>query len=571
MKIEEYLIKESACIPWPTTFEELVMAAIKSSCKWFILYTSENIIGCVRREAIAEKIENFGLAAMKAISIEDVVIEASVSYSGDQNQLMYEENKIVVIKDKNNEIQGVLDWELDDNLRNVMTGDEWLMKEFQTVFDEYYRSVLVTDEKGKVIRVTSEDDQQYLGKNVFDLEKRKIFYPSITAKVFKSGKRENGLQYTNTGEIFDIESIPVKNEQGKIVRVVSITKNSSEVNQLKNRLEESRLLLDNYQREVARIQQEKYEDKPFIYTSKKMEDLFELIKSVAAVDASVLVLGETGVGKQMVANQIHLLSDRNDKPFITINCGAIPENLLESELFGYEEGAFSGTRKGGKLGIFEIANNGTLFLDEIGEMSLALQVKLLRVLQEKVIMKVGGTKEKKIDVRIITATNKDLSQMVKAGTFREDLYYRINVVPIHIPSLRERREDIQALAFHFLQKFNLKYKKNVNFGSLQLEQLLSYSWPGNVRELENVVERFVVMEKSIFFREKEAAPISLASIEKGEEEVANLFEFLESVEKQLLLKTMRKCNTTREMAKSLGVNQSTIVRKLQKYKLIKES
>jgi len=568
MKIEEYLLKGFTCISWPTTFEELIVAAVKSNSKWFILCSEEIIVGCIKRETIYKKIKEIDLSEIQTVSIEEIIVDAHVVNDENRESLVFEENKIVVLK-KNNKIQGIIDWEFDKNLQNTIIGDEWLIREFQTVFDEYYKSVLVTDKEGIVIRVTSEDDQQYLGKSVFDLEKRKVFYPSITAKVLKSCKRESGLQYTNTGEIFDIESIPIKDENGEVVRVVSITKDSSEVNQLKKRLDESQHLLENYQKEMARIQKEKYDDKPLIYVSKVMEDLYELIKSVAAVDASVLILGETGVGKQVVANQIHLLSDRSDKPFTTINCGAIPETLLESELFGYEEGAFSGTRKGGKMGIFETVDKGTLFLDEIGEMSLSLQVKLLRVLQEKVIMKVGGTKEKKIDVRIITATNKDLAKMVIEGAFREDLYYRINVVPIRIPSLRERKEDIQALAFSFVQKFNQKYKKNVNLSSIQLEELLKYSWPGNVRELENVIERFVVIEKPIFLKEKEIEIKSNSIIETGDFQGSNLFEILEDVEKQLLVITMNRCNTTREMAKWLGVNQSTIVRKLQKYKLEK--
>ncbi|MFZ7942643.1 sigma-54 interaction domain-containing protein [Neobacillus sp. 19] len=569
MNIKEYFIKDAMCVQLPVTFQQIITEAVKSNYNWFILCSGQQVSGCIRREALYEKLTEVDLANMNTLSIESITTEVSVLYNDVSNQPIYEENKIIVIMDKNKEIEGVIDWESDKSIRNIASNDEWFMEELQTVFEQYYQSVFVADETGKVIRVTSNDDQQHLGKNVFDLEKRKVFYPSITAKVLRSGKRESGLQYTNTGEIFDIESIPIKNDKGDVVRVVSITKDSTEVNALKKRLEESRSLIENYQREVARFRQEKYEEKPFIYKSKKMEELYELISSVASVDASVLILGETGVGKQIVANQIHLLSSRRDKPFITVNCGAIPENLLESELFGYEEGAFSGTRKGGKLGIFELADKGTLFLDEIGELSLALQVKLLRALQERVIMKVGGTKEKKIDVRIITATNKDLSQMIKDGTFREDLYYRINVVPIQIPSLRDRKEDIEKLAFHFLHVFNQKYRKHIALNPLQLKQLLEYSWPGNVRELENTIERFVVVEKAIIFDEKENSSSQLIPLETGGKQLPNLLEFIETVEKELLLKAMSRCNTTREMANSLGVNQSTIVRKLQKHGLVR--
>ncbi|WP_081810824.1 sigma-54 interaction domain-containing protein [Bacillus sp. UNC438CL73TsuS30] len=565
MNIKDYFIRDAICITLPVTFHQIVFEAIKSNYNWFILCSGQRIAGCIRRETLYEKLKEVDLANINTVSIECITTEVSVLNYEDSNQPIYEENKIIVIMNKNKEIKGVIDWESDNNIQNIAYNDEWFMKELQTVFEQYYQSVFVADKTGKVIRVTSTDDQQHLGKNVFDLEKMKVFYPSITAKVLRSGKRESGLQYTSKGEIFDIESIPIKNDKGDVIRVVSITKDSTEINELNQRLEESRRLLENYKTEVARIHQGKSEEKQFIYKSKKMEELNEFISSVASVDASVLILGETGVGKQLVANQIHLLSNRRDKPFITINCGAIPENLLESELFGYEEGAFSGSRRGGKLGIFELADKGTLFLDEIGELSLPLQVKLLRALQERVIMKVGGTKEKKIDVRIITATNKDLSQMIKDGTFREDLYYRINVVPIQIPSLRDRKEDIEKLAFYFLHEFNKKYRKNIAFNPVQLKQLLQYSWPGNVRELENTIERFVVMEKAIIMDEKENNASELIPLEIEDQDLPNLVEFIETVEKKVLLKAMSRYNTTREMASSLGVNQSTIVRKLQKH------
>ncbi|MFD0826405.1 sigma-54 interaction domain-containing protein [Neobacillus sp. M.A.Huq-85] len=567
MKVDEYLIKDVVCITWPATVEIIYLEAIKSNYHWFLLTKGEEIIGCIKRNTLYDQLKAINFAELNSISIENLLTDVSVVTDEEASQINYDANKVVVVIESKGKVKGVIDWEFWKRMHQVVNEDEWIIKEMQTVFDEFYQSIFVTDDKGNVIRVSSYDDQQHLGKNVFDLERERVFYPSITAKVIKSGKRESGLQYTNTGEMFQIDSIPIKNELGEIVRVVSITKHSSEIENLKKLQQETKTLFDSYQREVARIKQEKYEDKPFIYKSKAMEDVFELIKSVSSVDTSVLILGETGVGKQMVANQIHLLSHRNDKPFVTINCGAIPENLLESELFGYEEGAFSGTRKGGKLGLFQIADKGTIFLDEIGEMPVSLQVKLLRVLQEKVILKVGGTKEHKIDVRIISATNKDLSQMIKDGSFREDLYYRINVVPIRIPALKERKDDIEALVYHFLDKFNKKYQKNVEPSSRQLEQILNYSWPGNVRELENAIERMIVLEKSLFFEDERTDSLYLHEVEKEEGKLPHLTKFMETAEKGLIMKAMSRFSTTREMANSLGVNQSTIVRKLQKYGL----
>ncbi|MFC7391428.1 sigma-54 interaction domain-containing protein [Scopulibacillus cellulosilyticus] len=462
------------------------------------------------------------------------------------------------------EINSVIDLAIDKGLHNLVSKDKWLVQEWQTLFHEFFQEILVTDEKGFVIWATSEDDQQHIGRNVFDLEKSRAFYPCISAKVLRSGQREKGLQYTQSGGVFMIDSIPIKNDKGDIVRVVSITKDASEINEVSDKITELKNLMDNYRREVIQIQQEKLEKQPFVYKNKKMDNINELIKSVASVDASVLILGETGVGKQVVANQIHMLSNRSDQLFITVNCGAIPESLLESELFGYEEGAFSGARKGGKLGIFELAHKGTVFLDEIGEIPLHLQVKLLHVLQDKMIMKVGGTREKKVDVRIISATNRDLKKMIKDNNFREDLYYRINTIPIHIPPLRERKEDIYVFIHHFLRTFNKQYLKNAEIGQKQLEQLLKYSWPGNVRELENVIERFVVTGQLDALDQEF---LSVYEYDRLEDKLPNLMEYIAENEKRLLIKAMKQCKTTREMAKCLGVNQSTIVRKMQKYNL----
>ncbi|MEH6957280.1 sigma-54 interaction domain-containing protein [Neobacillus drentensis] len=565
MKVEDYFIKEALSVPWPASMDEILFNALESTYSFFLLIDGEKIVGCIKRETLSTKIKEVGLNKIRYIPIESITTNVSIVIKEQVTEKLDDPNKIIVVKEESGKIKGVFDLEIHTNLQEKVGEDKWLFKEMQAFLDEFFLSVFVTDEKGKVLRVTSQDDQQHLGKNVFDLEQERVFYPSITAKVLKSGKRETGIQYTKKGEIFQIESIPVKNEVGEVVRVLSITKDTPELTQLKRNLEDTKALLDSYQREIVSFRQDKYEDKALIFKDKKMEEVFELIRSVASVDTTVLILGETGVGKQMVANQIHSMSHRRDKPFITINCGAIPENLLETELFGYEEGAFSGTRKGGKLGLLQIADKGTIFLDEIGELTPTLQVKLLRVLQEKVIMKVGGTKEQKIDVRIITATNKDLKKMILTGTFREDLYYRIHVVPIQIPPLRERREDIHALSYYFLKRFNKNYQKYIQLLPNQLEQLLGYSWPGNVRELENVIERIVVLEKPIFFEKK--LPVESYFHEQSifKDQITNLTETMEKIEKEILLKTIEHCSTTREMAKRLGVNQSTIVRKLQKF------
>ncbi len=292
-----------------------------------------------------------------------------------------------------------------------------------------------------------------------------------------------------------------------------------------------------------------------------------LASKVAEVDSTVLITGESGVGKEVLASYIHANSKRSDKPFIKINCGAIPVTLLESEFFGYEKGAFTGASKEGKTGIFELAHNGTLFLDEIGEIPLPLQVKLLRVLQENEFLRVGGTKLIKVNVRIIGATNKDLEQEIKKGNFREDLFYRLNVVPIHIPSLRKRKEDILPLTLFFLKQFNEKYHKNKSISHEVIESFQNYNWAGNIRELQNIIERLVVLADSdhidiadlpsIFRRHNVSEAITIHKI-------MPLKQAISFVEKQLITMAKEKYSTTSKIAEVLGVDQSTISRKINK-------
>jgi transcriptional regulator with PAS, ATPase and Fis domain len=282
----------------------------------------------------------------------------------------------------------------------------------------------------------------------------------------------------------------------------------------------------------------------------------------------VLILGESGVGKEMVANLIHETSDRKNSPFIKVNCGAIPENLLESELFGYEGGAFTGAKKEGKMGLFELANKGTLFLDEIAEMPLALQVKLLRVLQEREVMRVGGVKPVAVNVRIIAATNRNLHEDVQKGNFREDLYYRLNVIPLSILPLRERREDILPLASYFIEQFNQKYLTKKTLSAETAEAFELYNWPGNVRELQNIVERLIVMSDGDEIQHLHL-PEEITNLSSNRDKVQvldilPLKECMEMAEKQLLRLAKQKYSSTVKIADALQVNQSTISRKLQK-------
>jgi transcriptional regulator with PAS, ATPase and Fis domain len=291
---------------------------------------------------------------------------------------------------------------------------------------------------------------------------------------------------------------------------------------------------------------------------------------VAGVDSTVLLLGESGVGKEVVAKLLHRLSKRSTKPLVAINCSAIPENLIESELFGYETGAFTGAQKRGKQGLIEFANEGTLFLDEIGELPLSLQVKLLRVLQDKKLMRLGGITEIDVNVRIVAATNRDLYKMVIDKQFRADLYYRLNVIPIEIPPLRKRKSDILPLCHHFIDVYNHKYGINKELSLSTGQALENYDWPGNVRELENLIERLVVTTNHniIDFEDLPQFLVHNDSDINSKikiDEIMHLREAQELTEKLLIEKAYENYKNTYEMAEALGVNQSTVVRKINKY------
>jgi len=305
--------------------------------------------------------------------------------------------------------------------------------------------------------------------------------------------------------------------------------------------------------------------------SKGMKEIFKVVRQIADSRSTVLIMGESGTGKELIARAIHYHSNRKNYPFVTINCAAIPETLIESELFGHERGAFTNAIEK-KLGRFEVANQGTLFLDEIGELSLTTQAKILRFLEEKEFNRVGGSKTIKVDVRLITATNKDLSQLLRSGGFREDLYYRINVVPIVIPPLRDRKEDIPLLLDHFLKKFNNENNKNVKGISKEaFELMMNYEWPGNVRELENLVERLIALTSNEYLQADEVpfALLDTSRINDFKESILNrkvsFLEAQEEFEREIILDALRRTNYVQShAAEMLGIS-----RRILKYKMDK--
>jgi len=329
---------------------------------------------------------------------------------------------------------------------------------------------------------------------------------------------------------------------------------------------ESQLLRDTFKSRTHTIT---FDD--LVHQSDLMARCVQTARLVTGTDSTVLLLGESGTGKELFARAIHNASSRAAFPFVAINCATLPESLLESELFGYEEGAFSGGRKGGKTGLYEAADKGTLFLDEIGEMPLALQAKLLRTLQAGTFRRVGGTKEQQVDVRVVAATHRHLLTMVRQGQFREDLYYRLHVIPIQIPPLRSRKEDVLLLAEHFLATWRLrKGRPNLALSPACQTRLLSYDFPGNVRELENMIERAVHLADSdlleawhMMIPDTRQAPIP--SFERE----GTLKEQMEAYERELLAGYMKQCDSLRTVARRLGTSHTTIINKAHRYGLTK--
>ncbi|GAJ98011.1 sigma-54-dependent transcriptional regulator [Geomicrobium sp. JCM 19055] len=333
---------------------------------------------------------------------------------------------------------------------------------------------------------------------------------------------------------------------------------------------------ERYQNELDVLRTREQTFHSIVHESKAISRIKTLISRTAPSDASVIFYGESGVGKSMFARELHKESKRLDGPFIEINCSAIPDTLFEAELFGYEKGAFTGADRQGRIGLVELSDEGTLFLDEIGDIPLQMQGKLLQVLQEKKVTPIGGRVEKHVDFRLVAATNRNLEQLVEKGLFREDLYYRINVIPITVPSLRERSEDVPGLIFKKVEEINERYDLKRKLHPQVLERLYHYHWPGNVRELENFLSRLLltsseelvtVEDLKGIFESKERRSLPASEAEPLLSEGFQLKEELKKVEQHWLQLAFDECNTTYEMSKLLGLSQPSVVRKLKEYKI----
>lgn len=416
--------------------------------------------------------------------------------------------------------------------------------------------------------------EEIQGKTVDELESQGIFSPSVTKRVIEE-KRELTIIHKNRyGKMLLTTGTPIFEPDKKPLKISMVITTSRDITQLSKTSEKpnvTKALLNA--KKIGSMSQQDYADTKIIAASEAMKNVMTLARRLASVNTTVLITGESGVGKGLIAKTLHEEGNRWKEPFVTVNCGAIPENLIESELFGYVAGAFTGSRSGGKKGLFEAAQNGTIFLDEISELPLNLQVKLLQVIQERKITPVGSTESIPIDVRIISATNRNLETLVKEGKFREDLYYRLNVVPLNVPPLRERHDDILPLIQLNLAKCNRNLNENKTISSDALSILLKYPWPGNTRELQNIVERLLITTSHDIINSDDIFEfIKQAAKENPSISVdLSLAAAMDKAEKEILEQALDNYKSTRAIAKVLQVSQPTIVRKLNKYGLARQS
>ena len=450
--------------------------------------------------------------------------------------------------------------------------------DFREIGDHVYDGIYIADGDGRTLyvnraytRITGLTSEEVVGKLVRDLENAGLFKNAVTPEVIRQRRRVNSVgQSLRNGSKMLITGNPILDETGAVKMVVVVDREITDLNTMQAELEATQLKMKAVEADTIKTSREiehlrwQNRNERLIGQSEDIRTILTLIRQVADLDVTVLISGETGVGKEVVAGEIYGTGARRTRPFIKINCAAIPASLLEAELFGYEKGAFTGASTTGRMGLFELADKGTLLLDEIGEMPIELQSKLLRVIQDKEVTRVGGTRPHRLDVRILASTNCDLRQLVRQNRFREDLYYRLNVFPIQIPPLRARPLDIEALAGHFRVIYNMKYGKQVNLNRQAVELMLQYGWPGNVRELQNIVERLVIIsEPQAVIDEMRLAPLLQVSVRGGDLE-QGLKTQVEAVERRAIEHALAVGGSTRHAARILQVDQSTIVKKAKR-------
>ena len=454
---------------------------------------------------------------------------------------------------------------------------------YNELFNKLEDGIYITDEWGKTLYVNDSflnlsglNREELIGQTVYELRDERVLPNSCCAKVIETRGPVSTINNYYKGQKCLVSGSPIYDEKGQLKRTIAVIRDVSELDMLMKKIAKEETLSLIYTKKLNSVNTKSGDKDVVISNNKKMKSLYSKADRLSQVDSTVLILGETGVGKDFLATYIHSGSEREKEGnIIKINCGAIPEHLIESELFGYEEGAFTGAQKGGKKGLFEEAGKGTIFLDEIGDMPYMLQIKLLNALNDRKFYRIGGNKAITFYARIIAATNTDLKKLVDEKKFRADLYYRLNVITLKIPPLRERQEDLLPLAQSFLEYYNNKHRRNCFFSPECLEHLLVYNWPGNIRELKNIVERMVIISEDVclesrLFREQisqEGHEIDLNKLIHWTKDKLTLKQQLEYQEKLIIENTLETCKNMKEASLKLGIDISTLVRKKQKYNI----
>lgn len=448
-----------------------------------------------------------------------------------------------------------------------------IVAHFQSILDLFEDGLFITDRNGISLKVnkmyekmTGLTQERIFGRHVSELVEDGVFDTVVNPEVVRTKKTVTSMQKIHNGPKVLLRGHPVFDAYGAVALVVTFVRDITVIAQFQDQIRQQKQVIETYMERLEVLQEPHHGN--YVFESASMKNLLVLMERVAKTDATILLLGETGVGKDLLARMTHDESARKDKIFLKVDCGSIASNLIESELFGYLPGAFSGASPKGKLGYFEIADGGTVFLDEIGELPMPMQTRLLRVLQDGEVTRVGASKPKKVDVRIIAATNRNLEDDIKTGRFRNDLFYRLNVATLHIPSLRERREDIVPLAKLFLERFSAKYKKDMRFSPEVGSALENYAWPGNVRELQNVIQNLTITrDHSLIMlsdlprhilgvKGRTHAPVNL-------ETPRPLKDIVAAVEREILENAIKTHGSVNKVAELFQIDRTTIFRKLK--------
>jgi len=455
-----------------------------------------------------------------------------------------------------------------------------LNRQLSAIFQYSSDIIWLYDGEGHVININRAAEkanriqaQDVIGKHYTELIAMKILERSVVPEVIKTQRQVSIVSNWEGASVGLITGTPVFDDDGHIDFIVANARDMTQLNRIKAELERERLAAERFKDELTELSLFDLKRQQIVAESKSMRRVLQLAMKLSHMEAAnILILGESGTGKGLLAKFIHKNSRRPKAPFIQINCAALPENLLEAELFGYEKGAFTGAREQGKIGLLELAHGGTLFLDEIGDLPLPLQAKLLKYLDDHEILRLGGVRPRTVDCRIIAATNQELDTQVKKRLFRKDLFYRLNTFTLQIPPLRRRPDDIFGLIHHYLTEFNRRYQRSCHLSLAAIKELQRYPFPGNVRELKNLLQMAVVMTDTDSLDEALASKVSGPSpcpsdASDSTASAGSLNEEVADFEKQRLLHALTKCRSTREMARHLNIHQSTVVRKLQKYGL----